>query len=112
MDEPWDDFERKSTREEVFVLFRGDQERVERKVRKSQITIERLSMMPDWNLCSARGRTSPRRFEYDYPHPRKTIKTVCHSRLKFLLGLNSAPIYFSTYRIVLILKTSHCNKMR
>ena len=45
MDEPWDDFERKSTREEVFVLFRGDQERVERKVRKSQITIERLSMM-------------------------------------------------------------------
>ena len=56
MDEPWDDFERKSTREEVFVLFRGDQERVERKVRKSQITIERLSMMPDWNLCSARGK--------------------------------------------------------
>ena len=44
MDEPWDDFERNSTRE-VFVLFRGDQEQVERKVRKSQITTERLSMM-------------------------------------------------------------------
>ena len=45
MDE-WDDFERSSSREDVFVLFRGDQnERVERKVRKSQITIERLSMM-------------------------------------------------------------------
>ena len=45
MDE-WDDFERSSSREDVFVLFRGDQnERVERKVRKSQITIERFSMM-------------------------------------------------------------------
>ena len=45
MDEPWDDLERNSAREEVFVLFRGDQERVERKVCKSQIAIERLSMM-------------------------------------------------------------------
>jgi hypothetical protein len=45
MDE-WDDFEHSSSWEDVFVLFRGDQnERVERKVRKSQITIERLSMM-------------------------------------------------------------------